>query len=87
MTCEEFAREDYPEPVPTIDEFEFIENARTLPLESLVKMKLTSFRRKDQVRILDMISIGLVDETWQKNSQKNCKLDYKNFSMIPTVNT
>jgi len=27
-------------------------------------MKLTSFRRKDQVHLIDMISIGLIDTTW-----------------------
>ena len=57
-------REEYPEPVPEIDKYELIEDARTLPLEQLVKMKLTSFRRKDQVHLLDMISIGLIDESW-----------------------
>jgi hypothetical protein len=57
-------REDYSEPVPSIDEFEWIEDARTLPFERLIKMKLTSFRRKDQVHLLDMISIGMIDETW-----------------------
>ena len=57
-------REEYPEPVSEIDEYELIEDARTLPLERLVRMKLTSFRRKDQVHILDMISVGLIDESW-----------------------
>ena len=57
-------REDYPEPVPNIEEFELMEDARTLPLEALVRMKLTSYRRKDQVHILDMISIDMIDETW-----------------------
>ncbi len=57
-------RDEYPEPVPEISDYELIENARTLPLEALVRMKLTSFRRKDQVHILDMISIDMVDETW-----------------------
>jgi hypothetical protein len=38
--------------------------ARTLKLEDLVCMKLTSNRRKDQVHILDMISIGMIDESW-----------------------
>jgi hypothetical protein len=57
-------REEYAEPVPEIDQYEWIEDARTLPFERLVKMKLTSFRRKDQVHILDMISIGLIDATW-----------------------
>jgi hypothetical protein len=27
-------------------------------------MKLTSFRRKDQVHLLDMIAIGIIDQTW-----------------------
>jgi hypothetical protein len=37
---------------------------QTLSFESLVRMKLNSFRRKDQVHILDMISVGLVDDSW-----------------------
>ncbi len=27
-------------------------------------MKLTSFRRKDQVHLLDMIGVGLIDAAW-----------------------
>jgi hypothetical protein len=27
-------------------------------------MKLTSFRLKDRVHILDMIDVGLIDESW-----------------------
>jgi hypothetical protein len=57
-------RDEYPEPVPEISDYELIENARILPLEALVRMKLTSFRRKDQVHVLDMISIDMIDETW-----------------------
>jgi len=49
---------------PELDDAKLVQSDRTLPLESLVKMKLTSFRRKDQVHLLDMISIGLIDETW-----------------------
>lgn len=60
----EKVREEYPEPVPSIDEYALIDDARTLPLDALVRMKLTSFRRKDQVHLLDMISIGLIDATW-----------------------
>lgn len=60
----EKVREEYPEPVPNVEPFEVIQSAKTLPLESLVRMKLTSFRRKDQVHILDMISIGLINESW-----------------------
>ena len=57
-------REEYSEPVPQIDEYELIEDIRTLPLEGLVRMKLTSFRDKDRVHIRDMISIGIIDESW-----------------------
>ena len=60
----EKVREDYLEPVPMIDKFEPMQDARTLPLESLVRMKLTSFRDKDKVHIRDMISIGMIDVTW-----------------------
>ena len=35
-----------------------------IPLDALVQMKLTAYRRKDQVHLLDMIAAGLIDETW-----------------------
>jgi hypothetical protein len=60
----EKVREDYPEPVPLIDDFALIEDVRTLPLEKLVRMKLISFRDKDRVHLRDMISIGMIDESW-----------------------
>jgi hypothetical protein len=55
---------DYPEPVPEIDQYAWMDQSKTLPLDRLVKMKLTSFGRKDQVHIQDMISPGLIDSTW-----------------------
>lgn len=67
-------REEYPEAVPDIDQFEWIEDARTLPFDRLIKMKLTSFRRKDQVHLLDMISIGLIDSTWLDRFSPELKL-------------
>jgi hypothetical protein len=33
-------------------------------LGALVRMKLTSFRRKDQVHLLDMLEAGLIDASW-----------------------
>jgi hypothetical protein len=33
-------------------------------LESLVRMKLTSFRDKDRTHLRDMIDVGLIDSTW-----------------------
>ena len=60
----EKVREEYPEVVPSIDEYELMQNARTLRFDALVRMKLTSFRRKDQVHLQDLISIGLIDASW-----------------------
>ena len=45
-------------------ESEIVDTRHVVALESLVRMKLTSFRRKDQVHILDMIDVGLIDESW-----------------------
>jgi Uncharacterised nucleotidyltransferase len=49
---------------PQIDESESTDSFRVVAFESLLRMKLTSYRKKDQVHILDMIEVGLVDETW-----------------------
>ena len=38
------------------------EGLRVLALDALVRMKLTSFGRKDQVHLLDLIEVGLVGE-------------------------
>jgi hypothetical protein len=37
---------------------------RVLSLAALVRMKLTSFRLKDQVHLQDLIGVGLIDDTW-----------------------
>ena len=50
--------------VPDVTESEAGTHFRVLTLEALVRMKLTSFRRKDQVHILDLIGVGLVDASW-----------------------
>lgn len=39
-------------------------NVRVVTLEALVRMKLTSFGRKDQVHLLDMLEVGLIDAGW-----------------------
>ena len=33
-------------------------------LDALVRMKLTSFRLRDQVHLLDLLEVGLIDEGW-----------------------
>lgn len=57
-------QEEDPEPVPDLVHLVEMAEAMTLPFEKLVKMNLTSFRRKYQVHLLDLISIGIVDSSW-----------------------
>jgi len=33
-------------------------------LEALVRMKLNAYRRKDQMHLIDMLDVGLIDDTW-----------------------
>ena len=37
---------------------------RVIALESLVRMKLTSFRDKDRTHLRDMLDVGLIDSSW-----------------------
>ncbi len=60
----EKVREEYLLPTPDVGESEISDNKRILSLEALVRMKLTSYRRKDQVHLMDMIELGLIDSTW-----------------------
>jgi len=49
-----------PDVVPAFDNGDF----DVLELEPLVRVKLSVFRRKDQVHLLDMIEVGLIDASW-----------------------
>ena len=51
-------------PTANVEEREPAEDYEILKLESLVRMKLTSFRDKDRMHLRDMISVKLIDETW-----------------------
>ncbi len=51
-------------PSPQMHEMDDSGPFQIVDLEPLVWMKLTSYRLKDQVHLLDMIGIGLIDETW-----------------------
>jgi hypothetical protein len=60
----EKVRADYPLAAPDVSEAQKTDQFRLLALDALVRMKLTSFRRKDQVHLQDMLDVGLIDETW-----------------------
>ena len=60
----EKVRPEYDAPAPDVAESEKPAGVRVVALEALVRMKLTSFRRKDQVHLLDMLEVGLIDAAW-----------------------
>ena len=60
----ELLRENDLIPSPDVSESEVGENFRLLSLEALVRMKLTSYRLKDQVHLQDLLEVGLIDATW-----------------------
>lgn len=49
---------------PDVEQSEAAAGYRVLSLEALVQIKLTAFRRKDQVHLQDMISVGIIDSSW-----------------------
>lgn len=51
-------------PLPDLGESVSSDQFQVISLEALVRMKLTSFRRKDQVHLLDMLDVGLIDREW-----------------------
>ncbi|MEZ6096934.1 MAG: hypothetical protein R3C03_22385 [Pirellulaceae bacterium] len=60
----EKVRAEHLEVAPNVEQFELIKSVRTLTFPELIRMKLTSYRLKDRVHLQDMISLGLVDESW-----------------------
>ncbi len=58
---------DHVLPAPDISEIELSQRGfYVTTLEAIVRMKLASHRLKDRVHLQDMISVGLIDETWVK---------------------
>jgi hypothetical protein len=60
----EKVRPHYVAAAPELDTEDDHEAFQLLALESLVNMKLTSFRDKDRTHLRDLIEVGLVDRTW-----------------------
>jgi hypothetical protein len=60
----EKVRSDYLLSAPDIDEAEVGTEFPVLALDALVRMKLTSFRLKDKVHLMDLLDVGLIDESW-----------------------
>ncbi|MFN0055263.1 MAG: hypothetical protein ACKV0T_24215 [Planctomycetales bacterium] len=60
----EKVRPEDPAAAPDLAEIEKLPEFRVVSLEAIVRMKLTSFRRKDQVHLLDLLGVGLIDTAW-----------------------
>jgi hypothetical protein len=54
------------EAAPELKETEFTGEFELVPLNDLVRMKLVSFRDKDRMHLRDLLSVGLIDESWTK---------------------
>jgi hypothetical protein len=52
------------EPNPDIEPWVQTNDLRAIALETLVRMKLNAYRDKDRVHLRDMISLGLIDQSW-----------------------
>jgi hypothetical protein len=60
----EKVRPDHATPAPDVVSSEPAARFQVLALDALVQMKLNSFRLKDRVHLLDLIGVGLIDQTW-----------------------
>jgi hypothetical protein len=56
----EKVRPEYCEPAPALGPCQVLRGLRVVPLADLVRMKLTSFRLKDQVHLQDLDAAGLI---------------------------
>jgi hypothetical protein len=56
----EKVKPNYAEPVPTIGSCRTLHGVRLIPLADLVRMKLTSFRSKDETHLKDLDDAGLI---------------------------
>jgi hypothetical protein len=59
----EKVRDEYAYPAPDVTESESTGAFRLLALPALIRMKLTSFRFKDRMHLLDLIDVGLINQS------------------------
>ena len=60
----EKVRDDDVVPAPDVTDSEWDQSFRVVSLQALVRMKLTSFRRKDQMHLIDLLDLELIDVSW-----------------------
>lgn len=60
----EKVRPEYIEPTADVNEVEGADEYDIVPLNALVRMELTAFRRIERVNLRDMLDLGIIDTTW-----------------------
>jgi len=60
----EKVRPEDPHPIVDIEPYELGDGFRFVALESVVRMKLTSFRDKDRMHLRDLLEADLIDASW-----------------------
>lgn len=60
----ERVKSTYPVANADVEEWTQADEYRVVTLEALVRMKLNSYRRKDQVHLEDLLSMRLIDQSW-----------------------
>jgi hypothetical protein len=53
-------------PAPDVTDCEAGPDFAVATLDALVRMKLTSFRLTDRVHLIDLLEVGLIDDTWRR---------------------
>jgi hypothetical protein len=53
-------RPEYSEATPEIGECRILQGVRLVPVEDLIRMKLTSFRSKDETHLKDLDEVGVI---------------------------
>ena len=64
LYADEKVRQEYPLPSPDVDDIDQAGGYRVVSFEGLLRMKFNSYRLKDRVHLLDMIEVGLLDQSW-----------------------
>lgn len=64
LYANEKVRAEYVSPSADVSETVPADAYQIVDLAPLVRMKLNSFRRKDQTHLMDMIELGIIDATW-----------------------
>ena len=66
LLANEKVHEDDLVAAPDVTDVTDIDGTSVLTLESLVRMKLNVFRRKDQMHLLDMLDVELINPSWRE---------------------